>query len=220
MAASKTYEKELEAHLARQKRAISNIEKAKRWIERNRAVLAAEKIRAARVRRKIAGTQGRARAVRWALACVGIVERPPFSNSGPRISKWIRDGGGEPGWAWCQYFCNSALKTGGGEQLFSGYTPQVVQWARGRQHGLRVVPWDEASAGDFVYFKFPGVSGDICDHVGLLISHDGGTVTCVEGNTSPTSGGSQNNGGGVFKKTRNKSLVACVVRPTYEGDVS
>lgn len=218
MGKSVSYEQELKAHQARQKRAVSNIEKAKRWIARNRAVLAVEKRRAARVKKKIDGTMGRPKAVRWALSRVGVVERPPFSNRGPYITDWILMGGGQPGWAWCQYFCNAGLKVGGGEQLMSGYTPQVVEWARARKHGLKIVSWSQAAPGDFVYFKFPGLSSDICDHVGLLISHDAGTVTCVEGNTSPTSGGSQANGGGVFKKTRNKGVVAYVVRPTYLGD--
>jgi hypothetical protein len=219
VSANPAYDKELKAHLERQKRAKTNIDKAKWLLRHNQAVLAAERIRADRVRKKISGTLGRPAATRWALNCVGIVENPPFSNSGPRISKWIKDGGGEPGWAWCQYFCNSALKTGGGEQLFSGYTPQVVAWARARQHGLRIVSWKQARQGDFCYFKFPGVSNEVCDHVGLLISHDGSTVTCVEGNTSPGNGGSQANGGGVFKRTRNKGLVAYVVSPTYNGDI-
>lgn len=214
-----TYDHELRMHVDRQKRAIKNIDKAKWWIRHNRAVLAAEKVRAARVRRKIQGSLGRPRAVRWALSCVGIVESPPFSNSGPRISKWIRDGGGEPGYAWCQYFCNSALKTGGGEQLQSGYTVQVVEWARARQHGLRIVSFASARPGDFVYFKFPGVSSDPCDHVGLFLSCNGSTVTCVEGNTSPGNGGSQSNGGGVFKRTRDRGFVAYIVSPTYEGDI-
>jgi hypothetical protein len=210
--------KELEAHLARAKRAVSNIDKAKWLIRHNKAVLAAEKIRAARVRKKITGTMGRPTTVRWALSRVGVVEKPAFSNSGPYISDWIKMSGGSDGEPWCQYFCNAGLKVGGGEQLKSGYTPQVVEWARNREHGLKIVSWGQASKGDFVYFKFPGISSDICDHVGLLLSHNNSTVTCVEGNTSPSSGGSQNNGGGVFKKTRNKDLVAFVVRPTYLGD--
>lgn len=199
-------------------RLIHVILKAKWRVRHNRAVLSMEQKRAARVRAKIAADTGRDKAIRWALSRVGVVEKPPYSNSGPYISAWIKNGGGEPGWAWCQYFCNAGLKVGGGEQLMSGYTPTVVEWARAREHGLKIVSWQQAEKGDFVYFKFPGVSGDVCDHVGLLVSHDGDSVTCVEGNTSPGSGGSQYNGGGVFKKTRSKSLVVYVVRPTYSGD--
>lgn len=240
--------RELRAHYARAERAKKNISAADRqametqklldktrdrsardrlihvilnakWRARhNRLVLAAESRRAAKVREKIKADSGRGKTMRWALSHVGLTEKPPYSNSGPYISAWIRNGGGEPGWAWCQYFCNAGLKVGGGEQLMTGYTPLVVGWARARKHGLKIVSWAQAEQGDFVYFKFPGVSGDVCDHVGLLLSHDRDSVTCVEGNTSPGSSGSQYNGGGVFKKTRSKSVVAFVVRPTYEGD--
>ena len=190
-----------------------------RWqIHHNIAVRNIERVRAARLRKKIRGVSGRSKTIRWALSRVGVVEHPPYSNSGPYISDWIRMGGGEPGYAWCQYFCNAGLKVGGGEQLMSGYTVQVVEWARQRMHGLKIVSFAQAQPGDFVYFKFPGVSGDECDHVGLFLSHQDGTVTCVEGNTSPGNGGSQNNGGGVFKRTRSASLVAYIVRPTYAGE--
>lgn len=241
--------KALRAHEARAKRAQANVDSARiefskevqaarlardpvvrgrfaalaaraRWrIHHNIAVRNIEKVRANRLRKQILGTQGRPKAVRWALGRVGVVEHPPFSNSGPFISDWIRHGGGEPGYAWCQYFCSAALTVGGGEQLMSGYTPQVVEWARARQHGLKIVSWSQAEQGDFLFYKFPGVSGDVCDHVGLYLSQSGDSVNAVEGNTSPTSGGSQNNGGGVFRKTRSKSLVAYIVRPTYLGDI-
>jgi hypothetical protein len=240
--------RELNAHYARAERAKKNISTADRqametqklldktrdrtardrlihvilnakWRARhNRLVLAAERRRATKLRAMIKADTGRDRTMRWALSRVGITEKPPYSNSGPYITSWIKNGGGEPGWAWCQYFCDAGLKVGGGEQLMTGYTPTVVEWARAREHGLKIVSWKQAEKGDFVYFKFPGVSGDICDHVGLLLSHEGNSVTCVEGNTSPGSSGSQYNGGGVFKKTRSKSIVAYVVRPTYAGD--
>ena len=37
----------------------------------------------------------------------------------------------------------------------------------------------------------------------------------MEGNTSSGNGGSQNNGGGVYVRTRSTSIVAGYVRPPY-----
>ena len=227
--------KDLKAHKDRAVRAQKNVDQGRRdfaaakspslrakarwFIHHNIAVRNIERARAARVAKQIKGVTGRDKTVRWALSRVGVVEHPAFSNSGPFISDWIRQGGGEPGYAWCQYFCNAGLHVGGGIQLTSGYTPQVVEWAKNHEFDLKLVPLSKARRGDFVYFKFPGVSGDICDHVGLFISQDSNGVTCVEGNTSPSQAGSQNNGGGVFRKIRSKSLVAFVVQPTYLGDI-
>jgi hypothetical protein len=200
------------------KRLIHVVLNAKWRARHNRFVLAAEKRRAAAVRKQIVADTGRSKTMRWALSRVGVVEHPPYSNSGPFISDWIIHGGGQPGYAWCQYFCDAGLLVGGGVQLESGYTPDVVSWAQEGKYGLKVSSLAHAKPGDFVYFKFPGVSSDPCDHVGLFLSQDSDTITCVEGNTSPGNSGSQYNGGGVFKRTRDKSIVAYVVSPTYAGD--
>jgi hypothetical protein len=165
-----------------------------------------ESRRLAKVARRL---DGRGAAVKWAVAQVGTIERG--YNRGPKISDWIRASGGRDGWPWCQYFANAVLRHGGGPQLLSGYTVAVVQFARQGLYGLKTVSRDRPKPGDFVYFKFPGVSRDLADHVGVYI---GGGKT-VEGNTSPGVGGSQNNGGGVFIRKRPWSTVAAVVRPTY-----
>jgi len=57
--------------------------------------------------------------------------------------------------------------------------------------------------GDIVFFDFPGDALDRISHVGIVISNNGnGTVTTVEGNTSPDKKGDQRNGGEVCKKIR------------------
>lgn len=152
-------------------------------------------------------------AVRWALSQVGTVEQPAFSNWGPRISDWIKASGYTFPVAWCQCFANAAAVHGGCAQLRTGYTPTVM---RG-MGGYRPIPLSQAKRGDMVFFKWPGVSRDPCDHVGILLELRAGTVVCVEGNTSPSNAGSQNNGGGVFQRERSRSLVAGAVRPPYGG---
>jgi hypothetical protein len=158
--------------------------------------------------------RGAQAAIKWALDQVGTTENPYGSNSGPKISDWIRAGGGVPGWAWCQYFANVVATKGGAPQLKTGYTVFVLQGSFGKAEGYRRVAIEDVRPGDFVYFKFPyaGAAGDICDHVGVYI---GGGKT-VEGNTSAGDAGSQSNGGGVFVRTRPKSQWVGVVRPPYK----
>jgi cell wall-associated NlpC family hydrolase len=77
------------------------------------------------------------------------------------------------------------------------------------------VPLADRKPGDWIYYKFPGVSHDACDHVGLYI----GENKTIEGNTSPGLQGSQNNGGVValkeFGVNRSLTQVVACVRPTY-----
>lgn len=199
--------------------------KLARTIKRQQKVVTAaqKRINAAKAAKVAADTQLAAlrnppvqTAVKWALGHAGRTgEQPAGSNAGPYISDWIRASGGVPGQPWCQYFANAVLVHGGGPQLKSGYTVGVVQWATQGAYGLKRVSWAERRIGDFVYFKFPGVSHEFCDHVGVLSQVKSGVAVCVEGNTSSGTSGSQNNGGGVYIRERPSTLVAAVVRPTY-----
>ena len=164
----------------------------------------------------------RARAVNWAKSRVGVVEHPPESNQGPLITQW-QELSGFPGGgvAWCQCFVNASAYVGSRKRIkpswFGGYTPSVVEMAGNHEHGLRRISLNDARPGDWLYFKFPGVSSDVCDHVGLFMHRDGDTVHTIEGNTSSGDAGSQSNGGGVFRRTRDRSLIAFVVRPPFKS---
>lgn len=158
--------------------------------------------------------------VAWALSRVGLVESPANSNKGPQITQWEVNSGypwvpGAPkGVPWCQCFANAAAVAGGAPQLDTGFTPAVMVGI-GDFHPIDV---HDAEQGDFIFFKWPGVSFDRSDHVGVLQSKTSTTVTCIEGNTSKTINGSQNNGGGVFVRTRSRSLVVGAVRVPYKAD--
>ena len=67
--------------------------------------------------------------------------------------------------------------------------------------------------GDIVFFDFSG-SRKKTEHVGLVVSVSGATVTTIEGNTSV---GSDANGGAVMRRTRKVGLITCGVRPGYNG---
>jgi hypothetical protein len=210
--------KELDAHRAREKRASRNIERFRALVRHNVAVRNAERGRANRIRAKLeAGKKTRGeKAVARALKRVGVREVPPGSNSGPFISAWIRSQGGVPGWPWCAYFVGAFVEWAGGPRIADGYTVSIVNSARRGSKGLSLA-WERGKtsgpppkgAGLIRFWKFPGVSGDFCDHTGIDVG-DGRTV---EGNTSPggTSGTSQSNGGGVYVRDRGDAYVVAVV---------
>lgn len=156
----------------------------------------------------------------WALDQVAhhVGEQPPGSNRGPQVDVWNQASGVAPGPAayWCQSFANAVLVHGGGEQIHSGYTPAIVEWAREGKYGLRLIgsSYSLAQPGDFVYFKWPGISHDFCDHVGVRLA--GSAPATAEGNTSPGKGGSQNNGGVVaIHGAERVQYCVAVVRPPY-----
>jgi peptidoglycan hydrolase-like protein with peptidoglycan-binding domain len=168
-------------------------------------------------------SKGAKRAVTEALKRFkNLHEQPGHDNYADWMPALFSKFGWHSGYAWCQYGANTILVLGGGPVIPSGYTPAVLQYARNRQYGLKVVGLDDRQRGDFLYYKWPGVSNDTCDHVGvdegrrpilrfLMSPYD------FEANTSPGTSGSQNNGGGWYERlyaSRRPFLVARV-RPTY-----
>ena len=166
----------------------------------------------------------RARAVNWAKSRVGITENPAGSNQGRYITAW-QEMSGYPGGgvAWCQCFVNASAYVGMGRNrkrfnpaAIGGYTVSVVEMANNGEHGLKRISLDEARPGDWLYFNFPG--GDSVDHVGLFMhANADGTISTIEGNTSSGDSGNQSNGGGVFRRNRDRSLIAAVVRVPYKS---
>ena len=59
--------------------------------------------------------------------------------------------------------------------------------------------------------RFPGGSHDPVHHVAI---YAGNGVT-IEGNTSSGNAGSQDNGGGVFRRKRPASVIVGCARPRY-----
>lgn len=179
-----------------------------------RASLVAVRHRIAKVKDGIARRKvsDRDRALKWARAQVGTTENPPGSNSGPKITGWIKAGGGRPGWSWCQYFANAVAVAGGCPQLPTGYTVAVMGGGY-RSLGFVPVKLADALPGDMIFFKFPGVSNDPCDHVGIKLD----ASRTVEGNTSSGSSGSQSNGGGVFIRNDHMQFAVGAVRVPYKS---
>lgn len=158
-------------------------------------------------------SKGAVNAVKWGLTHNGWHEQG-FNNNAPWMPALFSRFGWHPGYAWCQYGADAILFHATGTLIPSGYTPAVLQWGKEGRYGLRYVGRTSSpKPGDFLYYKWPGVSGDTCDHVGV---YAGGGIS-FEANTSPGNGGSQNDGGGWYKRSfaaRYPFLVG-VVRPDY-----
>lgn len=94
----------------------------------------------------------------------------------------------------------------------SAYCPDIV--SAGEEAGA-TVSCEDAEAGDLVLFDWDG--DGLADHIGIVeMNHSGdGYMTTIEGNTSSGAGGSQSNGGGVYRRQRGYGSVRCVVRPDY-----
>jgi hypothetical protein len=86
--------------------------------------------------------------------------------------------------------------------------PNCVSTAAGAVAFQKKTQWEDAElaipeTGDIVFFDFPGDNVNRISHIGIVVANNGdGTVTCVEGNTSPDKKGDQRNGGEVCLKTR------------------
>jgi cell wall-associated NlpC family hydrolase len=151
--------------------------------------------------------------VQWCMQQVGKHE-DGYSNRGEWLDQLERDFH-ILGVAWCGIFVGYALRHIAGIQVPDGmmYTPNIIGYAKAGTNGFEGwYPWEQRQRGDLVLMKFPGVSNAPCDHVGLYI---GGEVT-VEGNTSSTDHGSQNNGGSVALKRRPAAVIVGCARPRYQ----
>lgn len=161
---------------------------------------------------------GAKKAVHWALAQVGTTESPPGSNLGPKVSFWQRamQPSWAPGWFWCGAFSGYASKVYGGAPI-SGrvvYTPNTLADARAGANGFRkLVSSRSARLGDHALFNFSG--GSEPQHTGIVIAVTPTSIKTVDGNTSSGPGGSEDNGGGVFVRTRPHSQVVGCARPAY-----
>lgn len=86
--------------------------------------------------------------------------------------------------------------------------PSVVGTFAGAQAFIKKDQFEQGEGatpfpGDIAFFDFPGDGIDRISHVGIVVKDNGdGTVTTIEGNTSPDKKGNQRNGGEVCLKVR------------------
>lgn len=161
----------------------------------------------AKQRAKVDHDHGASGAVAWALELADrnphVTESPAGSNRGPFIDIMQREVGmiAQP---WCGAFVHYVLQHGGGIVVTPEvrYCPYTEAHAKNGTGGfLRWIPAaraEEAPVGSLVLY---GAREAV--HVEILVAKsNGSSVSCVGGNTSAGDGGSQANGGGIFRRTR------------------
>lgn len=92
------------------------------------------------------------------------------------------------------------------------YVPYGI--ANARAAGC-LVPVTSAQPGDLVCFDWDE-DGE-ADHVGFVEVNHGSYLQTIEFNTSGSWAGSQSNGGGVYRRTRDWDSVCAMIRPAYDG---
>lgn len=158
-------------------------------------------------------------ATRWqiintAAKEIGYVEKGGSDGRSGNITKFWADY--YPAWqgsAWCGAFVYWVLQQRGVKDVPLGktgifFTPAIVNAARaqGVWRSDSTASLSKIMPGDLVLFDFNG-SGN-AQHVGFAEKYAGnGNVQTIEGNTSPTNRGSQNNGGGVYRRIRNTGSI-------------
>lgn len=122
---------------------------------------------------------------------------------------------GESGIPYCAMFVSYCLNWAGFEAagLPGAYVPWILS---ANSDAGRLVANEDAQPGDLVMFDWQG--DGVADHIGIVEENhpDEGWMQTIEGNTSPGNGGSQSNGGGVYRRARNYSSIIGVARPYYE----
>lgn len=124
---------------------------------------------------------------------------------------------------WCASFVSYIFQKSG-----SGNVVRNTQTAKGyvgctaginglKKKGFEVVKVTEALPGDIIFFDWEKDKDP--DHTGIVLKTNPKkkTITCYEGNTTNGMGGSQSNGGGVFKRDRRYDQVHVVIRPKFKA---
>lgn len=146
--------------------------------------------------------------LRIAAAELGTIESPAGSNR-QKYSAAL----GRPAEPWCADFVVWVARQAGLKlQSESAYTPSMANAFKAtRTWHTDTVP----RPGDLAFFNF---GAGIIRHVGIVAGWDAHAgVTCIEGNTSPGTAGSQDNGGGVYRRTRPRYHIVGFGRPYYSA---
>lgn len=141
---------------------------------------------------------------------VGVKENPANSNN-VKYNTWYY--GGKPvngsQYPWCAAFVSWCFKSAQGLCPKTASCLTMLQWFEGK--GQTVT---DPRPGDIVFFHY-STNARRTNHVGIVIGVEGKIIRTVEGNTSVTS---NDNGGSVMERMRNKNIVA-YARPKYSGTV-
>jgi len=152
-----------------------------------------------------------AKALEVADSQIGVMEKPPGSNRGPEVDKYLRLVGLDPAagsFPWCAafvYFCFDQASQELDETNPVVKTASVLDhWNKAGRQGITRILQSEAvsnpalvTPGQIFILSTGGGSG----HTGLIESVNGGKLVTIEGNTNV--GGSRE-GIGVFRREMRK----------------
>lgn len=145
-----------------------------------------------------------------AAAELGTVESPANSNK-TKYGRWY----GADANPWCAMFvswifAHQGLPLPASTSKGFAYTPAGAAWFQ-KQGRWTHTP----RRGHVVFYDFPGDGVNRISHVGIVEKvNANGSIVAIEGNTSPGNGGSQRDGGGVYRRTRSTGIVGYGV-PAY-----
>ena len=137
---------------------------------------------------------------------LGNTENPAGSNR-TKYGAWM----GMDGQPWCMSFVQWCFDQAGRPLPYrTASCGELLRWYQKYQPECIVTA---PRPRDIVIYTF--------GHTGILESAAASAVTAIEGNTSPGEAGSQDNGGGVYRRTRSMTLVKAFIRPfdKYEEDI-
>lgn len=158
------------------------------------------------------------KALAWAASQIGYT-RWDDPEEGSLYGRWYskKHGAyyGTSGVPFCAMFASWCLTDDEGNSVIPegdfAYVPYGINAARAA--GQLVDP-SSAAPGDLICFDWDG--DGVADHVGLVEANYGAWVQTIEGNTSSGAAGSQSNGGGVYRRSRDWDSVCAVIRPHYD----
>lgn len=144
--------------------------------------------------------------IRIAQNELGVKESPANSNHVKYNDWYYGKSVSGPSYPWCcVWVCWVFHQAGMPLPIKTASCSALLSWYRKNKPGsVRNSP----EPGDIVIYNF--------GHTGIVESVGHGTITAIEGNTSPGASGSQDNGGQVCRKTRQTHLVTAYIRPDYD----
>lgn len=139
---------------------------------------------------------------------IGVKENPPNSNN-VKYNTWLY---GKvvsgPGYPWCAAFVSWCFRNAQNLCPKTASCLNMLQWFESKGQTVKT-----PQPGDIVFFHY-STNARRTNHVGIVIGIDGKIIRTVEGNTSVSS---NDNGGCVMSRSRNKNIVA-YARPKYSDN--
>ena len=160
-----------------------------------------------------------------AQRCMRIVEGPLETlgnNIGPYVQEIQAMGAqfASGPWPWCAAATSWAYRCAGWTSWAAfckgteeAYVPAWVAAAKTGAYGMGVVGWRFGRVGDPIAYQFD--ADPELDHIGLLIARPNlltGACLTVEGNTGPGDAGSQSDGDGLWRRSRNAKPPQIIIR--------